>query len=588
MAVVTRHIVRHSAALALAMAASMLALSVHPRGQANDPSSITLSIVSTTDLHGYVLPREDGSGGAALLGGYVKNLRQRRAEDGGAVLLVDSGDTFQGGIESDLTEGALVIDAYNALGYNAATIGNHEFEFGPVDLPGAREKLGSDPRGALKARIAQARFPYLAANLIDDLTGHPIDWPNVRPSTLTTVDGIRIGLIGITTIDALQSTLPVNVHGLSLAPLVPTIIREAQNLREAGAEVVVVVAHAGGGCSTFSNPRDLSVCDNDSEIFRVARALPAGLVDVIAAGHTHDGLAQIVNDVAIVQGYALGRLFARVDLSLDRATHRILEKRPFAPRELCAHEDPLTFRCDARSLAPARYEGQAVFPDPAIDAAMAPELEHVRDIRRASLGVAVESVVRRSGDIESPLGNLFSDAIREGTPGADVGINNNARGGLRADLPAGPLTFGSLYDVFPFDNRLVTVTMTGAELRQFFAGEMRRGRRGVLGVSGIRVLGACDAGNLQVDLFRPSGRTIAADEQLVVATMDTLAAGAVFLQSAPLAQKTDVSEDAPIFREVVEDWIRQHRGDLRPEEFIDPQHPRWVWPELGPNGCLTQ
>ena len=82
----------------------------------------TLSIVGTNDLHGGILPR-DGRGGLALLGGYLKNLREARARDGGAVLLIDAGDMFQGTLESNVTEGASVVAAYNALGYTAAAIG---------------------------------------------------------------------------------------------------------------------------------------------------------------------------------------------------------------------------------------------------------------------------------------------------------------------------------------------------------------------------------------------------------------------------------------------------------------------------------
>src|SRR5262245_9335676 len=81
---------------------------------ATKPEVVTLSIVTTTDLHGNIAPRGN-QGGLAMFGGYVASLRAARAADGGAVLLIDSGDTFQGGIESDLSEGAVVIDAYAAL-----------------------------------------------------------------------------------------------------------------------------------------------------------------------------------------------------------------------------------------------------------------------------------------------------------------------------------------------------------------------------------------------------------------------------------------------------------------------------------------
>ena len=81
----------------------------------DQPALVTLSIVGTSDLHGVALPR-NGLGGLPLLAGYVNNLRAARALDGGAVLLIDSGDTFQGDVESNLSEGALIVDAYNAMG----------------------------------------------------------------------------------------------------------------------------------------------------------------------------------------------------------------------------------------------------------------------------------------------------------------------------------------------------------------------------------------------------------------------------------------------------------------------------------------
>src|SRR5882672_2249546 len=163
---------RSVAPLLLALGASATAVA------APTPDVVTLSIVATTDLHGNIAPRND-QGGLAMFGGYLKNLRAARAADGGAVLVVDSGDTFQGGIDSDLSEGAVVIDAYAALGYAAAVIGNHEFDFGAADGPGARQQRGGDPRGAIQARAAQASFPLLAANLIDETTGERVAWPNV-------------------------------------------------------------------------------------------------------------------------------------------------------------------------------------------------------------------------------------------------------------------------------------------------------------------------------------------------------------------------------------------------------------------------
>src|SRR5256885_1232462 len=101
------------------------------RIDAQPPATITISVVATTDLHGGGLPRGE-RGGVALLGGYLRHPPAARGGGGGGPLLVDSGDMFQGTLESNLNEGAAVVRAYNALGYTAAAIGNHEFDFGPA------------------------------------------------------------------------------------------------------------------------------------------------------------------------------------------------------------------------------------------------------------------------------------------------------------------------------------------------------------------------------------------------------------------------------------------------------------------------
>lgn len=543
---------------------------------------VTLSVVGTNDLHGVIFERT-GRGGLALFGGYVNNLRAARAADGGAVLLLDAGDTFQGGIESNLSEGAIVVDAYNALGYAAAAIGNHEFDFGAVDpaIPGWTAH--TDPRGALKAIAARAKFPFLAANLLDETTGRPVEWPNVRPSVMVDLAGVKIGIVGVMTIDALRSTLASNTSGLRMAPLAPAIAAEAIKLRGSGAALVIVTAHAGGRCTQFEEATDLSSCETASEIFQLAKSLPQHLVDLIVAGHSHAGVAHQVEGIPIIEAFSGGRAFGRVDLSIDRRTKQIARVRLFAPRDICVEANPATERCDpadrTATRAPAQYEGRVVSRDPLIVEAMAPALQRVRDLQAIPLGVFLDTPIGRAGDLESPLGNLFADALRESTRGADVAINNNALGGLRADLPAGPLTFGGIYEVFSFDNRLAHLTLSGADLKRVLAAEIERGRRGALGLSGIRVRQRCAPDGVEVDVLRTSGHAIRDDERFEIVTTDTLASGAVFAPVAPPGGFT-LSDTAPIAREVVTDWLRRRGGHLRADEFIDPQHRRWQYAEL--------
>lgn len=549
--------------------------------------TITLSIVGTNDLHGGILQRGD-RGGLALLGGYVGNLRAARARDGGAVLLIDAGDMFQGTLESNLNEGASVITAFNALGYAAAAVGNHDFDFGPVGPASTPQQPSDDPRGALKARAAEASFPFLAANLIDAATGRSVEWPNVRRSTVVTAAGHRVGIIGVMTARALSVTIAANVGGLRVAPLAETIAAEAKQLRADGASIVVVTSHAGGRCTAFTSPTDLSSCEPDEEIMLVARALPPGLVDVIVAGHAHAGMAHQVAGIAIIDSYNGGRAFGRVDLVIDRATRRVLEKRIFPPRDLCARVDQGTTQCDPEGSSSGRvraeYEGAPVTPAAAITRAIAPAVQAAEGLKRTPLGVMLPAPIRRAGFPDSPLGNLFTDAYRAGAPGADVSINNTS-GGLRTDLPAGPLTYGAVFEVMPFDNRLVTFHLTGAQLRTVLAAQIAK-VPALVGVSGVHIRVTCERGVMNVAMRRPNGVAVTDTERLLIATTDFLATGGdnIFVPVTPRDGFT-FEQDIGLVRDVVVDSLRKRGGTLREDQLVDLANPRWVLPGRAPVTC---
>jgi 5'-nucleotidase len=550
-------------------------------------SSITLSIVGTNDLHGGILQRED-RGGLPLLGGYVSNLRAARAKDGGAVLLIDGGDMFQGTLESNLNEGTAVVAAFGALGYAAAAVGNHEFDFGPVGPASTPQRPKDDPRGALKARAAQASFPFLAANLIDTATGRPVSWRNVKPSAMVKAAGLQVGIVGVMTAGALSATVSANTRGLRVAPLVETIETEAIRLRAGGASVVIVTAHAGGRCTEFSTPTDLSSCDPSGEIMQVARGLPSGLVDVIVAGHSHAPMGHQVAGVAITEAYSGGRAFGRVDVIVDPTTMRVVERRSFAPRDLCARVDPGSTRCDPEGASdtrvPAEYEGAPVRPDPAIARVIAPAVDAALAQKGTLLGITLTTPVRRAAARDSPLGNLFTDAYLAAVPGADVSFNNTS-GGLRADLPAGPLTFGAVFEVMPFDNRVIAFRLTGAELRKVIATQVQR-RSPLIGLAGLRIRVTCEGGAAAVAMLRPHGVPVRDDERVLVATTDFLATsvGGIFEPVTPAGGFTIV-HDAGTARDVVVEALRKRGGTLREDQLVDSANPRWVLPAPQPVTC---
>jgi len=281
--------------------------------------------------------------------------------------------------------------------------------------------------------------------------------------------------------------------------------------------------------------------------------------------------------VPVVQAGSWGHAFGRVDVTIDRATRHVTGTRLFAPRELCEWEEATTARCNPPSggVAP-RYEGRAVSVDSAVEAAMAPGLSRVREIRAAPLGVTLETRLSRTPHPESALANLFADALRDGTPGAEAAVSYGAGGGgLRADLPAGPLLAGALYDVFPFDNRVVRVTLTGAQIRTILTDQLRRRGR-VTGLSGLRAEVSCVRGEIGVHLVRDSGRAIGSTERIVVAAPD-FAVRALGAPASLAAVEGTMPRptDLPLVREVVADWLKSRSSPLRQEQFFDAASPRW-------------
>ncbi len=339
--------------------------------------------------------------------------------------LLDAGDMFQGTLESNLAEGAPVVRDYNALGYTAAAIGNHEFDFGPVGPAPAPVKPGDDPRGALKARAAEARFPLLAANVIDAKTGKPVAWPGVEPSAIVDAAGVKIGLVGAVTLATPRTTLPANVAGLEFLPLAKTLAREARGLRARGAKIVIAVVHEGGACGDFSDPARLDSCDAKSAIFAVARELPKGSVDAIVAGHTHQAITQRVAGVPIIESYANGRAFGRVDLTVERKSGKLVASHIDKPHDLCQVGR-------GESCRPGDYEGSPVHASDELARLNAAAFAAVESKGAESLNVEVLRPLPNRRNQENALGNLLADLMRAARPG-DVALLNG--GSLRAPLP---------------------------------------------------------------------------------------------------------------------------------------------------------
>ena len=548
---------------------------------------LVISIVGTNDVHGVLLPKA-GRGGLVGISGYVSALRQKRSEDGGAVLLIDAGDMWQGTLESNLGEGAAMVDAYNAMRYTAAAVGNHEFDFGPAGPAAIPEQPGDDPRGALKQRFAEAQFAILAANIIDNQTGKPVAWDNVRPSLLVDVQDVKIGIIGVLTANGLRTTIAANTVGLHLAPVTETIEKEARALRLAGADIIIVTAHAGSSCTEFTDPRDLSSCNLDGEIMRVAKALPKGLVDHIIAGHVHQGIAHIVNDIAITSSYSSTRTFSRVDFTVDRGTGAVRARHVFPPQPACLRVNYPGGECASTAdpsadVRDADYEGMPVVPD-AVVLTIAEQAEALAaTIRDEPLGVVLTAAFQPPSTSESPLANLMTDALRESL-GTDIAIHN-VLGGIRSGLPAGPLTFGGVYKMFPFDNRVVIVNLSGREVRDLIASQARKGHRRA-GFSGMSVFVSCNNDVMDITLQLDDGRILADADRVTLLANDFLTLGGDDVLTPVIPDDGfAIDESMPLTRDVLVDWFRGQSGQISPDEFQSAASPRWNLPASVSDTC---
>jgi 5'-nucleotidase len=471
--------------------------------------SHTLTLIGTSDTHGQV-------DRLATLAGFVENVRNVRAQDGGAVLLVDAGDLFQGTLESNLAEGAPVIAAFNEMRYDAAALGNHEFDFGPVGPAVTVQHEGEDPRGALKLRATEAHFPILAANLIDAKTKQRVDWPNFQPTTIVHAAGATIGIIGVTTSATPVTTMPANFVGLTVADPTDTIVEQATALRKAGATIVIVAAHLGGKCAKQDEPGDTSSCDPDQEIMKVAPAIPKGLVDAIVAGHTHQAMAHRIAGIPVIESWNSVRAFGRIDFTVD-AHGAVTDARIFPPHEVCAKPPGDPAPCE-----PGEYEGRPVMPVDAVAKVVQPAIEAASAKRAEPIGATLATPIAKSYDTESAEGNLFADLMLAASPGADVAITNG--GGLRADLPKGPLTYGALFMAMPFDNHFAKVKMSGKDLRAWVTDNIRSSG-GIVSLAGATVVVRCDHDRLDVTLYDRKHKKIADDRALLIATSDFLASG---------------------------------------------------------------
>lgn len=387
-----------------------------------------LHLLITTDEHGWLAPLVDAERKEAQ-GGVVALFHQLTSAEGyqpgtegraRGFLLMSTGDMWTGPYESTLLEGAPMVAAMNRMGYAAAAIGNHDFDFGV---------------GKLGANGAAARFPLLAANLIEVATGELPPW--VRPFTIVEAGGIAVGVIGLTNVDTPVTSDPRHLTGLSFLPYQEALERWIPRARAAGADEIVVLVHD-----------ELAFADVLLPTLRKHRVRAASFGHHHQAGARVDdgGTAALDDDVALCNAGAYLRSYCTIDLTIEAGV--------------------LTAR--AASIEPVR--GAAGAPSPSADAELrAIVADAEQHAERIGGEVLVESKRPLRRGAQGELGQLVVDSWLAALPWVQAAITN--AGGIRQDLAAGPVRVRDVASVLPFNNFLVVVELTGAELKQALARE---------------------------------------------------------------------------------------------------------------------
>ncbi len=499
-----------------------------------------VAVVGDSDLHGSLEPFLTDAvalggeaagpaparlryGGIVAVAGYLEILRARF---GSRLVFVSAGDLYQGTLASNLSRGRAVVAAFGALGLQATAIGNHDFDFGPL-TPEA-----PDVQGVLKQRAAEAAFPFLSLNILTTDTHHLITWPGTQSSLLVNAGqrrgGLLVGIIGAAGTDTPTVTRPEFVAGLEFPEPIPLIVAEARQLRARGAELILLTAHFGGKCASLDDPHDLSSCDPDSELFRVLNALPPGTVDVAIGGHTHSHVNHWVNGTLALQGGARGQYLALAEVctkptgGIDPARTQIhgsvrlcLDEWSTGGCETPAHEGKSSDRVSG-GIRQAQFLGEPVTIPAAITDVLEPYLAEVRDAVNAPLGITLPApLIRDAG--KPRLGDLVAGAMQRAA-GSDFAVQN--LGGVRTDLPAGPLIYGQVFEVLPFGNQIGVLTLTGVQVERFVRQLITRRDKPPF-LAGLTAVAR--GGGYAVT--RTDGAALAPDQRYTLATSDFLVSG---------------------------------------------------------------
>ncbi|QDL95962.1 bifunctional metallophosphatase/5'-nucleotidase [Rhodopseudomonas palustris] len=446
---------RHRTALLAAATVMMLAAAPATRAAELLPPPVDLRILAINDFHGNLQPPPGGimiddpadpakkiqvaAGGAEHMATLVKELRKGRRN----TIFVAAGDLIGASpFLSAMFHDEPTIEALSVMGLALSSVGNHEFDEGKTELL-RMQNGGCHPVDGCRGPhpFKGAAFNYLAASTVETATGK-----TVFPAyAIRKFGGVPVAFIGLTLKNTPNMVSPPGVAGLSFRDEAETVNALIPELKAEGVEAIVVLIHEGG----FPTG-DYNACPGISgPIVEIVNKLDRA-VDVVISGHTHRAYNCRIDGRLVTSGDKYGTIVTAIDLKLDPTTRDVIS----------ATANNTIVRTDTLAKDPAQTELIAAYDRLAGPIAARPA---------GSVTAALSRMPNMAG--ESVLGDVVADAQLAATMdqdkgGAEIALTNP--GGVRSDIlggEGGAVTFGQVFAAQPFRNQLVTMTLTGAQLK---------------------------------------------------------------------------------------------------------------------------
>jgi 5'-nucleotidase len=443
-------------ALALFLVAAWSAAPTRAQGVEAASAPIDLTIIAINDFHGHLRPPPGGivvadpadrskkirisAGGAEHMATLVKQLRANAANS----VFVAAGDLIGASpLLSNVFANEPAIESLSAMGLEFSAVGNHEFDRGPAELLRMQNGGCHPVSGCFGPRpFAGAKFRYLAASTVVTSTGQTL----FPPYAVKEFGGVPVAFIGLTLKGTPAIISPSAAAGLRFADEAETINALVPELRARGIEAIVVLIHEGG-----QPTGDYNECPGISgPIVDIVNKLDKA-VDLVVSGHTHRAYNCVIDGRLVTSADSFGTLVTRIDVKLDPKTRDVVS----------AKAENLIVRTD--SLAPDREQTELI----------ASYEERVNAIAGRVVGSITATLSRAVGQSgESTLGGIVADAQLAATRadqdgGARFAFTNS--GGVRTDIVRhgdGNVTYADVFASQPFNNMLVTLTLTGAQIKQ--------------------------------------------------------------------------------------------------------------------------